>query len=243
MALESIDLLNGSFSVIFVIISTIVGIRTVLKYFESKNRTLLWVGFSWILIVAPWWPSSLSFIVALFTGQGLTLSTYLLIGNIPAPLFVLFLVGAFTEVYFHEKQKIILLILVVIGILVEIYIIYYVLISNMPSELGTLQGIVDIEFRGFLRYYLLSVIVLVLILGCAIAYNSIKSDAPEIKLRGKFLLVAFISWTIGAICDAVVPLTFITLPIIRILLISSAIEFYCGFVLPGFIRKAFLKES
>ncbi|MHA1467605.1 MAG: hypothetical protein ACTSP6_05940, partial [Promethearchaeota archaeon] len=63
---------------------------------------------------------------------------------------------------------------------------------------------------------------------------------PEIKLRGKFLMAAFISWTFGAIADAIIPLTVITLPIIRIILITSAIEFYIGFVLPDWIKKRLL---
>ena len=77
-------------------------------------------------------------------------------------------------------------------------------------------------------------------MGVLIAINSIKSDTPEIKLRGKFLLAAFISWSFGAIADATIPLTVITLPIIRIILITSAIEFYIGFVLPDWIKKRLL---
>ena len=87
----------------------------------------------------------------------------------------------------------------------------------------------------------LFIILSTLVLGILIALNSIKAEEPEIKLRGKFLLIAFISWTVGAIFDASVPLTFVTLPIVRILLISSAIEFYIGFVLPDWIKTRFLK--
>ena len=76
--------------------------------------------------------------------------------------------------------------------------------------------------------------------GILIAINSIKSDTPEIKLRGKFLMAAFISWTFGAIADATLPLNFVTLPIIRIILITSAIEFYIGFVLPDWVKKRLL---
>jgi len=233
-----IDILNGVFSIIFVVISTIVGLITVSKYFKSKTKTTLYIGLAWILIVCPWWPSSLSVLSALLTGQGLSLVMYLFIGNVFVPVFIFFLVAGFTEIYFKDKRKILLGIFALIGVTIEIYLIYFLIVD--PSVLGELQGVVDIEFRGLLRIYLISTILIVLILGVLIAYNSIKAENPEIKLRGKFLMAAFISWTFGAIADATLPLTIITLPIIRIILISSAIEFYIGFILPDFIKKRFL---
>lgn len=239
MAVELIDLINGIFSIIFVLVSTVVGLITISKYFKSKIKTLLWIGLAWILIASPWWPSSLSVLLAMSTGKGLDLATYLLIGNIFVPAFIFFLVAAFTDTYFQGKQTIILIVCAIIGLVVEIYLIYYILVD--PSVLGQLNGLVDIEFRGFLRVYLISSIFMVLILGVLIAINSIRADESEIKLRGYFLLFAFISWTIGAICDASIPLTIVTLPLIRILLISSAIEFYIGFVLPESIKKRFIK--
>jgi hypothetical protein len=73
-----------------------------------------------------------------------------------------------------------------------------------------------------------------LISGILIARQSIRSEKPEIKLKGKFLLIAFILFVIGAFADAVLLLTVITLPIIRIILISSSVLFYFGFILPKF---------
>ncbi len=238
MVVATIDILNGVFSIIFVVISTIAGLIIASKYFKSKIKTLLYIGIAWILIVCPWWPSSASVLSALATGQGLTLETYLLLGNLFVPVFIFFLVAAFTEIYYNDKQKLALGIFGIIGAIVEIYFLYFLIVD--PSVHGELQGVVDIEFRGFLRIYLIFSILVVCVLGILIAINSIKSDTPEIKLRGKFLMAAFISWTFGAIADATIPLTVITLPIIRIILITSAIEFYIGFVLPDWVKKRFL---
>ena len=80
-----------------------------------------------------------------------------------------------------------------------------------------------------------------LIPGILIARESLKSEDREIKLKGRFLLIAFISWTIGALMDAALDPNIITLTIARLILISSAIEFYCGFLLPERIKKIFLK--
>jgi hypothetical protein len=238
MVLTTLDLINGLFSIIFVAISTFVGLTIASKYIKSKIRTLLFIGIAWILIVSPWWPSSASVILALATGKGLSLEMYLLLGNLFTPVFVFLLVAAFTEIYYNDKQKIILIIFAIIGILIEIYLVYFIIVD--PSVHGELQGIIDIEFRGLLRIYLLFNILLVLVLGFLIALNSLRSETPEIKLRGKFLMLAFISWTVGAIADASLPLNFITLTIIRIVLITSAIEFYIGFILPDWIKKHFL---
>ena len=70
-----------------------------------------------------------------------------------------------------------------------------------------------------------------------------KSDDPEITLKGKFFIVAFVSWAIGAVMDAALPLNIVTLTIARIILISSAIEFYIGFILPKIVKKLFLKKK
>ncbi len=238
MVLATIDVLNGVFSIIFVVISTIVGLKTASKYFKSKIKTLLYIGIAWILIVCPWWASSASVLSALMTGQGLSLYNYLLLGNIFVPVFIFFLVAAFTEIYYNDKQKIFLAIFGIMGVIFEIYFLYFLIVD--PSVHGEIQGVVDIEFRGFLRIYLIFSIFIVLVVGVLIAINSIKSDTPEIKLRGKFLMAAFISWSFGAIADATIPLTVITLPIIRIILITSAIEFYIGFVLPDWIKNRLL---
>jgi hypothetical protein len=43
--------------------------------------------------------------------------------------------------------------------------------------------------------------------------------------------------------DAALPLSIITLAAARIILISSAIEFYFGFILPNWFREKIIKEE
>ena len=50
MALEQIEILNGIFSLIFVVISTYIGIRIASKYLKYKQNELILVGFTWILM-------------------------------------------------------------------------------------------------------------------------------------------------------------------------------------------------
>ena len=81
-----------------------------------------------------------------------------------------------------------------------------------------------------------------LISGINFALKTIELSTPEMELRGKLLLIAFPSFCIGAFLDALIPTNAITLIVFRLILISSAIEFYLGFTLPDFIKKSLLKE-
>jgi hypothetical protein len=94
-----------------------------------------------------------------------------------------------------------------------------------------------------MEFYFLILIVILFITGNLFAYHSVKSNNPEIKLKGKFLFAAFNSYLIGSIIEAMFHLEPITVVITRLILISSAIEFYLGFITPRRIRHFFLKEE
>ena len=230
MALTPLDTINGIFSLIFIVLSTIVGIKVALKYFETKRTTPLWIGIAWIIIPSPWYGSAASFIYALITGTGLPLQIYLLIGNVVLVFFMVFLIAGFTDHYLQNYKKLLVILFLLNGIIFEIILNYYIIFD--PNAIGELHGAIDIEYKGIWRVYLISQILLILIIGSLIAISSIRSDNSGIKMRGVFLLLAFISFTIGAIMDAALELTIITLTIARIILISSAIEFDFGFILP-----------
>lgn len=84
---------------------------------------------------------------------------------------------------------------------------------------------------------MISAIITALVTGLLFSIKSIKVDNPEIKLKGKILLVAFISFSFAAILDATVSDVTFLLILIRLVLISSAIEYNLGFFLPKFLTK------
>jgi hypothetical protein len=238
---SQIEFVNGLFSTIYVIFAAVIGIYIASRYFKFKSQMFLYMGITWIFIGCPWWPSSSSFLIALVTGNGLSFEAYVILGNATVPIFVMFLIASVTSLMFEKYKKLILAIFALYGILIEIYLFYFVIYD--PSVLGTLNGIVDIEYLGILRIYLISVMIIMLVSGILISRESSRSSEKDIQLKGKFLLSAFVIWVIAAFADAVLPLTIITLPIIRILLITSTILFYFGFFLPNFIKNLFLKEN
>ena len=95
-----------------------------------------------------------------------------------------------------------------------------------------------IGFMIFLIFILLST----LITGVIFAVKSMAYDDKRIQWRGRFLLIAFISFVISAVIDAIFPITALTLVLARVLLISSAIEYYLGFHMPEGITKLLIKE-
>ena len=240
-SLEPIDFANGLFSLIFVIISIFVGIHIILNYFDHKRKEFILVGLAWICVSEPWWPSAISFILILISGQGLSFEMYVIIGNVGLPFGVTIWIAAFSELLFKEKQKIAIILTIIFGIIFEI--IFFYLLFTEPTLIGELRGPIDIEYKHLALIFLLSFLLLVLILGFIFAVVSIKADNPEVSLQGKFLLISFLSFFIGTLLDAFFHLDILTLLIVRILLVSSAIEWYFGFLLPNWVKNLLIKEG
>jgi hypothetical protein len=244
MSLLFEDALNGIFSLSFVVIATIVGIVILTRYFRYKAKSILYMGLAIILIACPWWPSSTAFLVGLITGSGIPEPAYLLIGNVMVPGFNILFTAALTEITFQEKKKPIRIIIIIVNAIFEVLLFLFVF--NTPlrqSQLGDLQepSIVDIEFRGMLQIYLLITIIYILIVGIFIARDSLKSEDKEINLKGKFLLLAFICFSIGALMDGILPSNNITVTLSRIILIIGSISFYFGFILPPGLKNIIIK--
>ncbi len=233
--LQPFDILNSILQTIFVITTIIVGLIIASKYFKYKNRVFLLVGVAWIGLVEPWMASVSNFFYTIFTGDMFNVQVFLLISMtfIPISLFLWFL--AITDLMYKEKQKIILILIAIYGVLFETYFLYYIFTD--PSVLGVLHGPIDIEYKLPIQIYILSVLLLTIITGLLFARESMKSDDVDIRLKGKFLFLAFIVFVIGSISDTIFLRNILTLFITRIILISASIFFYFGFILPKFMTK------
>ncbi|MFX1380544.1 MAG: hypothetical protein ACFFA4_15770 [Promethearchaeota archaeon] len=240
MSLSPIDTVNGIFSIIFVAISLLVGFIILSRFFKYKERIYLLVGATWIFISEPWWPSSISFLVALNNGVGITSEVYFLIGNIFVPLAIILWLFAFTEFMYTEKRKLIFSIFGVIGVVFEV--LFFVFLFLNPSLIGALNGPVDVNYKSFIMIFLIIFLAIVVITGFLFANLSLKSKDPEVKLKGKLLIVAYIAFSVGALLDASVPFNEPTIVIIRLILILSAICWYGGFILPKWMKKFLLKS-
>lgn len=252
MALELVDILQGSFSLIFVIISLIIGITIISKYLEFKNRLLILVGISWIGVGNPWMPDSISFLMNLIVGESLPVEWYFIIGNCFIPIALLTWLIAYTDMIRKHAQKKVIIITILLSIVFEI--IFFTLFFIDIELIGVINPIrpFTVDFGIFITIYLMIVILVMLITGVIFAQKSVKSDNREVRLKGKLLRAAFITFTIAAILDSMLgtifedptdPFLSIMVVLVRILLIISALEFYGGFLLPRWMKEIFIKNE
>ena len=239
MSLSAIDFLNGLFSLIFVSVTIIVGLKIASRYFKIKNRVFLLVGLGWAMMCSPWWSSTISFLCVILTGKGLEPVMYFFIGNLVMHLTIVLYLTGLTDMIYKEKQKIIIGVIVLLGLIYNIYYYYYLITD--PNQLGVLEGYFDVTYVGIVRIYLLCYMFTVFSFTVLLARQSRKSDQPDIRLTGTLLLIAIFLFLIGALLDAAIVLTEITLIITRIILISSSIIFYLGFLMPEFLKKRVIK--
>lgn len=252
MVLELVDILQGSFSLIFVIISIVLGITILLKYFDQKNRLYLLVGISWIGVANPWIPDSISFLMNITVQQSLPVGLYFIIGNCFLPIALLTWFTAFTDMIKKDSQKRVLIITAILSILFEV--VFFTLFFIDIDLIGVINPLrpFTVEFDIFITVFLICVIFAMLISGVIFAQRSIKVEDREVRLKGKLLRAAFITFTVGAILDSLLgtifedpadPFLAVMVVVVRILLIISAIEFYGGFLLPRWMKDIFMKKE
>jgi hypothetical protein len=235
MAFDIIEILNGGLSLVFVLVSVAVGINIISKYFRLKNSTYLYMGLSWIGITSPWWGSTISFFTYMIMGEGIDLWFYLVMTLTFVPVFFLFYAKAITDLLWKNYQTFILAIFFIIGIIFEGFYLYCSFTA--PETIGSLEQETDIRYFNFVTLYLIFIIFTLMIFGILFGKVSLKSQNPTVQAQGKFLIIAFVSFAIGAVFDSIIPLNPITLPITRGILISSSLSFYCGFIPPNWLKK------
>ena len=241
MALTEFEFITGLSCLLIVVISIIVGFLMALKYIKHKKITLLLVGVTWIGIVEVWYPAAISFILILIMGSGLTSEMHFFFAFFFIPITINLWLFAFTELTYKKKQKIIQIIYIILGVIFEIGFLYFLI--NDPTQIGVLEGPFNGEYNLLIMGWVLLFLLTFIFTGIIFALDPLKSKIPEMKLKGKFLLMAFISFGIGSIIDGYLSINVILLIIIRLFLISSVIEFYMGFILPDWIKKLFLKKK
>ena len=242
VVVEDLDIANGVLLLVFSIISLIVGFKIMAMYFQFKRKEFLFLGLAWIALASPWYPGTISFILVFILGtERLSTVHYFLIGNVLIPpCFVLWIV-VFTDLLLKKKQKLIV-VLFAIGNALYLIVFLYFLFTD-PIVIGELKGDTDVQYYNFVMIYDICIILITFLTGIIFARQTLKSELQEIRLKGKILYIAFISFFIGATLNTILPLNLITLVIFRTFEILSAITFYGGFTLPEWMKKLFLKNK
>ena len=181
--------------------------------------------------------------LVLITGFGLSFYLFSLLGNVFIPLGLLIWVIIFTDLVWKDKQKSFIIIVAIGGLFYEMLFLYY-FFTNI-TIVGSMRGSIDAEYRNFVIVFLMLGLIFFVITGLIFAREIFKTKSTEYKMRAKFLFAAFISYFVGASLDGIKPFIFevsfldFVYIVNRIILISAAVEFYCGFNLPKWIKNRF----
>ncbi|GAH12416.1 unnamed protein product, partial [marine sediment metagenome] len=113
-----------------------------------------------------------------------------------------------------------------------------------PNLIGEQKSAFVVEWAIWIQIYLLFSIALLLITGFLFARASLKADQADVRIKGIFLLIAFVSFTVATVIDVIGAdnPTEITILLARIFLIFSSLCFYIGYTLPKFVKNRFIKE-
>ena len=241
MELNVLEFLQGIFSLILVLIILVLSLIFFVKFFKHKRKDLLLVGIAWIGIAAPWGGDAINFVLVIFCNTILSEISYLIIVIAFLPIGIFCWLIAITDLMYKNMQKILLLIVGISFIIFEIFIFTLLFIDT--ALIGRYVGPFQVEYSLFVQVYFMILLVLFILPGIFLARESIRSEKPETRLKGKILLIAFIFAAIGASLDALFQLTAITVVIARLILMFVAIVFYIGWTLPAWVKNWFLKEN
>lgn len=241
MVLDLLEILHGSLTILFVAISIFLGIRIASRYFEHKRNEFLLFGIFWIGMTTPWWPNIITFILVIATGGSIDIAIYVVLGIAFLPVTITLGLIAFLKVLpITKKQKRIFFIIdVCVNIAYEIYFFIFLFVDL--SFIASYQKIFVLDWSIPSQIYFIFSLIIFLLVGIPFSRVSLRSDDPDIKMKGRFLMIAFISFTIGTVLDFAIP-SAITYLIARIILLTSSLEFYIGLVLPKWVKKILKME-
>jgi hypothetical protein len=228
---------------VFVIISIIVGLTILSKYKTYKQKRYVYLGIIWLGISTPWMHGAIAFILLLFN---ITMDATIrfIIGYVFIPIITTMWMDLFTDFLFQSKKKLLVILFSLISISCEI-LFFSFLFVNREVLIGSFITHFQARYSLFIRITMIFFLVSALVTFLIFAGNSVKSNEREVKVKGIFLIIAFLTYTICAVLDSFA--FFLAQPvavvIIRILLMTSAIEFYFGWILPDPIKKILLKNK
>ena len=242
MELQPLDYLNGPLSVIVVVISWYVGIQILTRYAQTKNKLFLYVGIVAICTSEPWWPHVISLLLVSTTGAALSPEVYFIIGNIFIPIAIYLWLMAFAEFMINSKKKLVSLFGIIYVALYEI-LFFTLLFLDDEAFIGVIIPAIDVQYSPIMIGFLITALSIILPTGIMFGRESFKSENSEIRMKGKFLILGFFSFFLGASIDVLIPSNPINLTVARVLLVIASLGFLGGFIPPDWIRKMFIKDD
>ncbi len=243
--LSDLAKISGITALISVLIGFLLGFIVLIKYFKTKQVLIFNFFLCIIFTLSPWYPSGLGYLYWIITGEFLNYQIYVLIGTVGVPIAIL----AWLNVYLStlkskKKKKPVLIIYGIVSIFFELYLLYFLLLAPgapVKSYLGIIidpTNPMDMDYKGFVLIFLGLSILTACVTGFHFAAKSMKKEElPEIRWKGRFLLIGFLFFGISAIFDAIIEMGPTLLVLMRTILALATFFFYLGFILPGWSKK------
>lgn len=241
MAPILVELSQGISSLVFVVVIIILMIHFAIRYQKYKEKNILYVSISLFFLSVIWMSDAVNLILILSLNTHLNIEIYyfFVIGFLPISIGGWFLV--ITNLLAKRQKK---LIMVIIGILYAIFETLFIILLflNTKEYIGVYNdSYFDVNSSLFSQTYLFISLSLFIITGFLMARQCLRVDQPEVRLKGKFLLMSMFFFLIGAGFEILTPIVAFTVVLSRLITISSSIFLYIAFILPEFIKKRFLK--
>ena len=155
------------------------------------------------------------------------------------PVAMMSWISAITKLLNVKSRKQILIAFLIIFIAFEIT--FFILASINLEFIGSFVDPFNSMESLFIAIFYISVMIILLISGFTFSIKSMKSESPKIQLKGKILLLGFIMFVIGGSLPYIVS-DLLSLIITRIVVLSSSILVYLGFLLPDRLLRVFKIE-
>lgn len=238
------DIFRAVSTLIFVVISILVGLRILLKYYKHKRKELVTVGLTWIFVSSPWWPLAFGFLSILFFNYLFDPRIYLFLMNGFSAFGVICWIYSISVLTYPHLKK---LLVSIYGVICGVYeIILITLLCIDPNFIATTGP--DADGFSYSRTLLpnvfyIFVVLTILITAVLFCLKSLNSENPTVRWKGRFLLLGFITF-IGASAFEIFSAGLRLLQaILRIILIFAAIEYYLGFFLPDWMKNVLIKNN
>ena len=172
-----LELIQGTFSTIFVIATIYIGHIFISRYFKHRNRNLylfgfFWIGIAFVFILFPvqlfaiWFGVTVAFepfFISIFGFLPVTSLSWLL---------------ATTDLLNLKNRINILRIYVVIAILFEILFFILFFMHPIASFIGIRTSLFDIDWTSFAQLYLLVFLSIDIVFGIKLGLSSMDSSDP-----------------------------------------------------------------
>lgn len=239
--LTQLEILQGSTSLIYAVIGTIVGAIIASKYYKYKKAELLGIGISLLLVTAPWYGGGISFLTIVFFDFILDDPLYFFINYGLLPIALICWMYGISILLFPQSTKKIVAITSVICIPYE-FVLIFLIITN-TSTVAAKEGRFNSNAGVFPTIFIGIALIIILITMAMFIKQSLRSENSKIKWKGRFLLIAVILLVIGSFMDAIITLTPATLIIARIILIWRLIFSYLGWLMPKKVANWLIKDE